>query len=107
MAELVYEERGIYYNPAVVLIRFINAVIGIIEFFLLLRLGFELLSANPASPIVGWLYDFTGRLISPFVGAFPDLSLAGFNLDISVILAMIAYAILGWLLAWLIDLAFI
>jgi hypothetical protein len=105
MAELVYE-RGYSYNPGFIISRFINAIIGIVEFVLSLRLLFELFGANPASPFVAWLYGMTDRLIAPFQFAFPSFSIAGFTLNMSVILAMFAYAILGWVVAWFLSLIF-
>ncbi len=106
MAELVYERAPYYYNPTIILARFVNAVIGIIEFFLLLRLLFEFLGANPSATFVAWLYSFTGVFVNPFHNAFPSLSIVGFPLDLSVLLAMVAYAILGMILVWFIDAVF-
>lgn len=103
MTELVYE-RTISNYPGLILSRFINALIGIVELFLILRLAFELLAANPASPFVAWLYEFTDVLTGPFRGAFANISIQGFTVDIAVILAMIAYMILGVVLSWILSL---
>lgn len=43
---------------------------GVIEGFVGLRFLFELLGANPASPFVGWIYDVSTPLVTPFAGIF-------------------------------------
>jgi hypothetical protein len=45
--------------------------------------------------------------VSPFSGAFPSISLGGNSLiDFSTVLAMIAYAILGWIVIKLVFFVF-
>ena len=105
MAEYVID-RG-YYYPGIVVTKIINAIIGIIEFMLALRLVLELLSASSSSTFVAWMYGVTSGLVTPFTGAFPALSLAGFPIDFAVILAMIGYAIIGWLIIRLLAFIFV
>ena len=99
MNELVYERPTYWwYYPEVFLSRVVNAVIGTIEFMLALRLILELLGANAAAPFVAWVYSVSGGFVAPFSGAFASWNVAGFVLDLSIVFAMIGYAIIGWLL---------
>jgi YggT family protein len=95
MAELVYMR-----NPSFALLgeRAIDIVVGIIELLLAIRFVLELLGASSGAPFIAWVYSVSWNLVAPFSGAFPSLSLGGNSLiDFSTILAMIVYAILGWL----------
>ncbi|MCR4281021.1 MAG: YggT family protein [Candidatus Kaiserbacteria bacterium] len=104
MAELLID-RGYY--PSTFVYRLINGLIGIIESAFALRLVLELFGASPSSQFVGLVYGITDGLIGPFAGAFPNFSLGGgFVINITVILAMIGYAILGWLIIKLLSFIF-
>ncbi len=107
MTQLVYE-RPTYspYYPSTMVSKAAGAVIGLIEFLLALRIVLELLGANASAPFVAWVYAVTGSLMGPFVGAFPNLMLGGFVLDIAAIFAMIGYAIIVWLVSWVLSLIF-
>ena len=105
MAELIYERPYVwYYYPVNFISQIVYAVIGIIQFMLALRLVLVLLGANPAAEFVAWVYSVTGRLAAPFLGAFPALNLGGFVIELSIIFAMIGYAIIGWLIMRVISL---
>ncbi len=105
MAQLVYERPYYWYSyPLTMATRIINTVIGIIGFLLALRIVLLLLGASTAAPFVAWVYSVTGGLMGPFAGAFPNLILGGFILDISAIFAIIGYAIIGGLISWILSL---
>lgn len=98
MTQLVYERPATYsYAPTIFVSRIVNAIFGIIEFFILLRILFEMLGASGSAPFVASLYSVTDSLVAPFVGAFANWNIAGLVLDISAVLALIAYAIIGYL----------
>ena len=85
MSELVLQQR---YYPAVFTARIIDAIFGIIEGFLALRMLLELFGANPGSPFVAWVYGISASLIGPFAGAFAPLALgSGYTIDIVALLA--------------------
>ncbi len=87
--------------------RIVNTIIGIIEVLFLVRIGLQLFAANASSPFVAWLYGVTNALAGPFLGAFPVISFGnGFVINLSIVLAMIGYAILGWLLTLLLSFVF-
>ena len=81
----------------------IDFVFGIIQLILALRIILELFSANPATPFVAWLYDISRTLLYPFQNIFPSPILrGGFILDISAIVAILAYALLAYFITELI-----
>ncbi len=81
----------------------IDLIFGIIEFVIGLRILFELFSANASSPIVSWLYAVSRTLLYPFQGIFPSPVLSGgFILDMSAIVALLAYALLAYFISELV-----
>jgi hypothetical protein len=61
--------------------------------------------ANPAAPFAAAIYAITGPLIAPFNGLFGTPQLNGSVFEPHSVVAIIVYALLGWLLAklvWLI-----
>lgn len=104
MAELVYMNS---ISPAILAERVINVIVGIIELLLAIRLVLELLGASAAAPFIAWIYNASWGLVAPFSGAFPSISLGGNSLiDFSTVLAMIAYAILAWIVTKLVFFIF-
>jgi hypothetical protein len=104
MAELAYMHST---SPAILAERVINVIVGIIELLLAIRLVLELLGASAGAPFVAWIYDASWNLVAPFSGAFPSISLGSASLiDFSTILAMIAYAALGWIVTRLVFFVF-
>jgi|SRR6185436_14584138 len=104
MAELVLARD--YYYPELLVYRLVYAVVGIIQSLIAIRFILKLLGASPASQFIAWYYEFTGRLVAPFAGAFPSFSLGVFTIETASILAIIAYAIVGWLIIRLFGLIF-
>ena len=104
MAELVYMDR---LSPALIAERVINVIIGLIELLLAARLVLELLGANSSAAFIAWLYNASENLVAPFQGALPSISLGGASfIDFSTVLAMIVYAILGWIVIKLVFFVF-
>jgi len=70
------------------------------------RLAFSLLSADLTNTFVRWVYETSVPLMQPFRGIFsPEISGTGHVLELPVLFAMVAYALLGaivfGLVAWL------
>jgi hypothetical protein len=96
MTDMALQQR---YYPGILVARIVNLIFGIIELALALRFLLELFGASPSSQFVAWIYSVTASLMGPFVGAFPGISLGGASLiDVNAVLAMIAYAIVGWVI---------
>jgi short subunit fatty acids transporter len=73
-----------------ILLRFINVLFLVAAGFIGLDALFQLLSANPAHPIVAVVDRVAGRLLVPFEGMFPQQ-----NFWITALIAIVVY----WLLA--------
>ena len=61
-------------------------------------LGFflQLFGANPDAPFAEWLYRGLRRVMAPFRGLFEPVALDGRSvLDVSILFAMLVYAIVG------------
>lgn len=70
-------------------------VFGVIEALIAIRFVLKLLAANPVAEFSSFVYSLTDPFVAPFQGVFPTP--AGHNsvLEISSILAVIVYALLG------------
>ncbi|MCX6039215.1 MAG: YggT family protein [Chloroflexi bacterium] len=71
-------------------------VLGILEALLALRFGLKLIWANPASPIAVFIYGFTSLFLFPFAGLTGTPAAGGMVLEISTVIAMVVYALIGW-----------
>lgn len=81
-----------------------NVFVGVVMAFLGLRFLFRLFNANAGNDFVAWLYDVSGRLLEPFRGIFPAQEIQpGFIVEFSTLFAMVAYALLGFLILALVD----
>jgi uncharacterized protein YggT (Ycf19 family) len=70
----------------------------VIVALIILLLGFflQLFGANPDAPFAEWLYRGLRRVMAPFRGLFEPVALDGRSvLDISILFAMLVYAIVG------------
>jgi uncharacterized protein YggT (Ycf19 family) len=87
------------------LVRIINFFVLLIESILALRVLFRLFNANPANSFVNWIYQTSSTLMDPFRGIFTVHDIGrGYTLDVSALFAMLMYAIIGMLLAYLLSL---
>lgn len=82
-----------------ILIYFNNLVFGLIELIIGLRIILKLFGANPDTPFVAWINAVSDSLIYPFQGIFPSPVLSGgFVLEVSAIIALLVYALIGYIL---------
>ena len=81
-----------------------NLFVGIVTAFLGLRFIFRLFNANTANDFVEWLYRVSDQLLEPFRGIFPATELEpGYVIEFSTLFAMVAYALIGFLVLALVD----
>ena len=78
----------------------------ILEGLLGLRFVLKLIAANPDSPIAAFLYKFTDLFLAPFAGLVGTPSAGGAVMEISTLIAMAVYALIGWALERLIWVIF-
>jgi hypothetical protein len=72
-------------------------LLGALEALLGLRLVLKLLAANPGNPFASLIYALSDIFVWPFVGLTITPSAAGIVVEIHTVIAMIVYAVLGWL----------
>src|SRR4051794_9298467 len=83
----------------------IYVLFGVIEVLIAIRFVLRAFGANPNAPFSSAIYTITGPFIAPFVGVFGPIQFSGSVIEPHSILAILAYALLAWLLAKLVWLA--
>lgn len=73
-------------------------VLWIIEITLFLRFALKLLGANAANQVVAFVYSISLALMGPFNGMFGTAVVGDMVLEPSVLIAMVFYAIVGYIL---------
>jgi hypothetical protein len=82
-------------------------VFGVLEGLLVIRLLLKALGANPNAGFSSFIYNVTSPFLAPFAGMFgTPTARNGSVLEVHTIIAFIVYALLAWLVAKLIWLAF-
>lgn len=81
----------------------IFSIIAIIDLLILLRLIFLLLGANRVG-IVNFILNLTQIFVAPFMGIFPSPSVEGAYLETASIMAIIIWAVFGYILSLIIGL---
>lgn len=79
-------------------------IVGIIDVLLVLRLLFHLFGASNTG-FASFLYNMTSALVAPFRGIFATPVIQGSYFDTAAIVAIIIYALIGWGVSKLVDLA--
>jgi YggT family protein len=79
-------------------------LLGALEALLGLRLILKLLASNPGNPFASLIYTFSDIFVWPFIGLTITPSAAGIVVEIHTIIAMVVYAMLGWLFISLVRL---
>jgi hypothetical protein len=79
---------------------------GVLISLLGLRFLLKLIAANPANPFANLVYDFTDLFLWPFWGIAGTPSVEGMVLEIPVIIAILVFALAGWVIVRLVWLLF-
>jgi ABC-type Na+ efflux pump permease subunit len=98
-----YAERRATVSKA---IQGIYLIFGIIEALIGIRFFLRMLGANPGVPFTDFIYGVTQPFIAPFIGLFGTPVLEGGVIEWHSLVAIVVYALLAWLLARLVWLAF-
>jgi len=77
----------------------IYLVFGIIDGLIAIRFVLKALGANPSAGFAEFIYGISYPLILPFIGLFGSPAAQGSVLEINSIVALVVYALVGWLLA--------
>jgi hypothetical protein len=71
---------------------------GLLEAVIALRVVFKLIAVNAANPFATLLYNVTHLFVAPFASLTGAPAAGGMVLEISSIIAMIVYLLIGWAL---------
>jgi hypothetical protein len=64
-----------------------------------MRVFLKAIAANPSNPFANFIYTLSELFVWPFNGLTVTPSAEGFAFDLPAIVAMVVYALAGWLLA--------
>lgn len=73
-------------------------LLGLLEAGIALRVMFKLIGVNAANPFARLLYNVTDLFVAPFASLTGAPAAGGMVLEISSIIAMIVYLLIGWAL---------
>ncbi|MDZ7843561.1 MAG: YggT family protein [Anaerolineales bacterium] len=71
-------------------------LLGFFEAVLALRFVFKLIGVNAANPFASFLYNISDFLVKPFASLTGAPAANGMVFEISTLLAMIIYGLIGW-----------
>ena len=81
-------------------------VVGFLEIVLALRLGLKVLGAGEAADFTQLVFGFTGPLVMPFLGIFPNAGTEVFEFEPASVVAMLVYFLVGLGLANLVRILY-
>ncbi|MBP7760370.1 hypothetical protein KA093_01080 [Candidatus Saccharibacteria bacterium] len=88
----------------VVASRVVWYIVGFIVVLLALRMVLLLLSAQQGNAFVDFIYSFSAVFAAPFFGVFSYTpSYSGFTFEVSTLVAILVYVLVGWGLAKLLT----
>jgi YggT family protein len=85
---------------------FIYLVFGVIIGLMLIRMVLKLLGANTTAAFTQWIYNVTDFFLAPFHNVLPAIGNNHSLLEMSVVVAILVYALLAWVLARVIQIIF-
>ena len=94
------------FNPSWRAVQLVYLVFGLIGGLLLIRLVLKLLGANPTAGFSNFVYNVTGVFLAPFKNILPTIGNEQSQLEMSVLLAILVYALVGWAMARLVTVIF-
>lgn len=94
------------FNPGRRAMDLIYLCFGIICGLLVIRLVLKLLGANTASAFTQWIYGVTDFFLAPFHNLLPSIGTQNSQLEMSVVVAILVYALIAWVLARLVAIIF-
>lgn len=98
---LAVARRQTIVDRAIAIIYFL---VGALEVLLLIRFFLRLFGANPDNQFAQVIYDFSAPFVAPFSTLFISPTFGTSVFDVNLLVAMIVYALLGWLVGRLIQL---
>jgi uncharacterized protein YggT (Ycf19 family) len=80
----------------------IYLLFGVINGLLLIRIVLKMLAANPSAGFSSFVYSTTDIFLAPFRNLLPAVTSGRAVLEMSAVVAIIVYALIGWGLARLV-----
>ncbi len=84
----------------------IYLVFAVIDIIILFRILLKVLAANPATPFTAFVYGLSDFFLAPFHGLLPAMVSGRSVFELSAVFGLLAYALLGYVLAWLFAIIF-
>lgn len=81
-------------------------LLGLLEAIIALRVVFKLIGVNATNPFATLLYNVTNLFVAPFASLTGAPAAGGMVLEISSIIAMIVYLLIGWGLERIVNVVF-
>ena len=81
-------------------------LLGLLEGILAIRVIFKLIAVNPNNAFATFLYKVTDLFVAPFASLTGAPASGGMVLEISTIIAMIVYLLIGWALERIVYVVF-
>ena len=94
------------FNPGWRAVQLVYLVFGMICGLLLIRLVLKLLGANPHAPFAGWTYGVSDFFLAPFHNVLPAIGNRQSLLEMSVVVAILVYALIGFAVGKLVAIIF-
>ena len=94
------------FNPARRGVEIISLIFGVIVGLLVIRIVLKLLGANPLAGFAHFVYNLTDFFLAPFRNLLPTVGSSQSQLEMSVVIAILVYVLIGWALARLIFIVF-
>jgi uncharacterized protein YggT (Ycf19 family) len=94
------------FNPGWRAVQLVYLFFGVIDGLLLIRLVLKLLGANPHAGFANWVYSVTDVFLGPFKNLLPVIGNQQSLLEMSVVVAILFYALLGWAVGRFIAIVF-
>lgn len=99
--DVTHEDRGILRLQNIV-----YTLVGVLEALLGIRLLLALFGANPSNAFANFIYDVSQPFVAPFQGLFNYTFEGGVSrFEIETLVAMIVYALVGWIIVSIVGLA--
>jgi YggT family protein len=94
--EHIVEDKGFERQlMAVRLTRLIYLAFGTLESLIGLRIILKMLAANPANPFADFIYRLTDLFLKPFAGLVSNPASAGMVLELTSMIGMLVYGLMG------------
>ena len=90
-------------SGAVIAQRIVWFIVGVISIIIALRFVLLLLGANQAAGFTDFIYGLSGVFVAPFIGIFGEPTYGTSVFEISSLLAIAVYLLIGWGIAKLLT----